>query len=121
MSINHLAKGDLNNKLCSISLFCYYLQFTSMRLNDIVTQTQPKTRSLTCWFGGKEGLENFVQSAFRDSHAVVLNGNMNLVAHFFCADPNGGLEVLSRLDFFLRHRIKCISNQIQNDTTHILW
>jgi hypothetical protein len=61
---------------CPISSFGINTNLPSMRLHNIITQTQPQSSTLACWFGGKERLEDFVSDGVGDAGAVVGNGDL---------------------------------------------
>src|SRR6266498_3868006 len=49
-------KRQLNNKLCSFTLLCLHFYFSVMSFDNIITQAQTQSRSLSRWFGGEEWL-----------------------------------------------------------------
>src|SRR6185295_2314900 len=61
----------LNNKLTPFTFFTIYFYFTALCFDNIITQTQSQSCSLSCWFGSKEWLEDFISYVLRNTVAVV--------------------------------------------------
>src|SRR4051794_26932472 len=88
----------MNYKLTSFTFFTVYFYFPSMRFYNIITQTQPQSCPLSCWFCGEEWLKNFICNFLWNTDAVILYMNLNALlpqrgANFFCANRNSGLVI----------------------------
>src|SRR5271154_5192026 len=68
-----LSTWQLNNKLAPFPLFSTHFYFSSMRFNNIITQAQTQSCSLTCWFCGKEWLKDFVNYFLRNAATIICN------------------------------------------------
>src|SRR6187549_1545413 len=91
--------------------FCYY----------IVSQTQTQTGTLSCWLSGKERLKYFVQNFLRNTIAIVLHFDLDLPIFFFCSYCNRWIITVLVLFLLFINHIKCIIDQVQNDSSNILW
>jgi len=56
-----------------LTFHSFDFQFPSMGLNNIIAQTQTQASSLTCWFGSKKRLKNFILYFLRNTINVVIN------------------------------------------------
>jgi len=58
-------------KISAYALFGFYFQLPTMCFDDIITQTQSQSCSFGSFFGGEEGLEDFVFDGGGNAGAVV--------------------------------------------------
>lgn len=59
--------------------------------HNVIRQTQPQPRALPRRLGGEKRLEDFVADGFRNTIAVVLDPNNDLIVIFLCRKNYGRL------------------------------
>ena len=83
---NLVSDRQPDNELCKFPFFGIYFYLPSMCFDNVITQAQTQSCSLTCWFGGEERLKDFVNCFLSNAIAVVTNADAYPIPRFFYAD-----------------------------------
>src|SRR5262249_14346366 len=91
-----------------------------MRFDNIITQTQTQSGSLSCRFGCKEWLKNFVQDFLRNTWSIITNLNDNVSISLFCGYHYNRIKCSIQFLLLFIYGVKSIIEKIQQNSSHIL-
>ncbi len=80
---NPLLRRQTNLECGTINFIRLYFNLPSMCLDNIITQDQSQSRSLSGGFGGEKWLEDLLFNFLRNSIAIVSYNYFNLTSHLF--------------------------------------